>query len=74
LWDVTTGDTVSILEGYTNTALSLSFSGDGRVLASNSADGTVRLWETETGRCMAALPVFATAFADLIEGAAFHPH
>lgn len=37
------------LEGHRDAVKSLAFSSDSRWFASTSDDGTVRLWDTETG-------------------------
>jgi WD40 repeat protein len=50
LWDVATLEEIRWLRGHTNSIWALAFSPDGKTLASGSADQTVRLWETATGR------------------------
>ncbi|MBC8871473.1 MAG: WD40 repeat domain-containing protein [Planctomycetes bacterium] len=49
---------LATLEGHTGDVRSLSFSPDGLVLASGSADQTVRLWDVNTGQLRSVLPVF----------------
>ena len=42
-------DAVMTLAGHNNAVRSVSYSSDGRHLASGSEDGTVRVWDTRTG-------------------------
>ncbi|KAI1131627.1 WD40-repeat-containing domain protein [Nemania abortiva] len=55
LWSIETGESKYTLEGHKNVIKSLAFSPDSKVLASASADGTVRLWSVETGKCQQIL-------------------
>ena len=45
LWEVSTGDSLGILEGHSGDVNSIAFSQDGIWIASGSDDGTVRLWK-----------------------------
>ncbi|KAF2963124.1 hypothetical protein GQX73_g10456 [Xylaria multiplex] len=38
-----------MLEGHTDTVYLVAFSSDGKIIASVSKDGTIRLWSTDTG-------------------------
>jgi len=49
LWDIKERQDIRCLKGHTSPVWSLSFSRDGKILASGSADKTIRLWNWETG-------------------------
>jgi WD40 repeat protein len=55
LLDVDTGDLLLTLIGNTESITSITISPDGRILASATSDGTVRLWEVKTGKALAVL-------------------
>lgn len=57
LWDAETGAELTVLEGHTNAISGLAFSPGGDVLASKSADGTVRLWNGDTDTQLATFDV-----------------
>ncbi|MCY4147297.1 MAG: protein kinase [Chloroflexi bacterium] len=50
VWDAATGQQVVALQGHANTVDSVRFLSDGKQLLSASWDGTIRLWDLETGR------------------------
>lgn len=54
LWD-RRGLSSRVLRGHTGGGLAVAFSGNGRLLASGSADRSVRLWDPEAGRELAVL-------------------
>ncbi len=67
--DVATGREVGPIPAHRRLVSSLSFSPDGKLLASGSRDGTVRLWEAATGKPLRCL----RHEQDSIEGVAFTP-
>src|ERR1700761_303302 len=58
--DIQTGRTTTwpqlelILEGHTDDVLSVGYSPNGKHVVSSSSDGTIRLWDAETGEQTAA--------------------
>jgi WD40 repeat protein len=79
LWNVNTGECFQILQGHTDWAYAVAFhpeilpssldQGAGGILASGSADCTVKLWNWRTGQCLKTL----TGHTDKIQGIAFSP-
>jgi small GTP-binding protein len=55
VWDCVKRETVTVLEGHTAAVTGVSFSFDGRLLASKSLDETVRLFRTGTWEHVARL-------------------
>jgi WD40 repeat protein len=51
----TPGQLLATLQGHSGLVRGLALSGDGQLLASGSWDGTVKLWEAESGRPLATL-------------------
>jgi WD40 repeat protein len=55
LWEVPSGRPLATLEGHSGGAWGVALTGDGRILASSGADGTIRLWEAGSGPCLRTL-------------------
>jgi WD40 repeat protein len=55
LWDVQMGKLVRRFTGHTQGVIRLTFSSDGKTLASDSRDRTIRLWDTRTGKLQRTL-------------------
>jgi len=66
LWDVTTGEALTVLH-HDDVVLTAAFSPDGRQVLTGSVNGSATLWETETGRQLASFDdigsVWSVAFS-----------
>src|SRR5205085_2575055 len=64
LWDVPTWKVRQVLKGHTANVVSLSFTGDGKTLASTGE--LVRTWDTKSGKLLASFNVGETSRAVVI--------
>ena len=55
VWDPQSGQELTTLRGHEQTLLSISFSGDGKLVLTASGDRTARVWDTATGEQVAVL-------------------
>ena len=53
LWDTHTGEPIYTFKGHRETLTTVTFSPDGKILASGSLDDTIRLWNPTTGEHLA---------------------
>jgi len=72
VWDTQQSRVVAVLQAHTDVVLGVSFSFDGRLLASKSLDGTVRLFRTDTWEEVARLEEPVSPML-LQRGVAFSP-
>ncbi|RPI98380.1 MAG: WD40 repeat domain-containing protein, partial [Chloroflexi bacterium] len=69
IWNTATGEEVRVLDGHTDSVLNVTFSPDGRLLASNGLDRTIILWDVETGELLRRLE----GHGDWVNRTAFTP-
>jgi WD40 repeat protein len=55
VWDVHTGQILYALHGHASAVSSVAFSPDGTTLASASLNGSIKLWNAQTGECLKTL-------------------
>jgi hypothetical protein len=63
LYDLATGEVRRILRGHTDAVIAITWSPDGRRLASHSRDDTVRIWDVDSGE-----PVYTFQLSGSIGG------
>ncbi|MBW4511122.1 MAG: myosin kinase [Scytonematopsis contorta HA4267-MV1] len=59
LWDAATGRVIKTLNGHLDSVNSVSFSPDGKVIASASDDKMLKLWDATSGKAIKALDVYS---------------
>ena len=55
VWDVDSGETVSVLEGHTSSVESVAWSVDGSRVVTGRWDGSVRVWDVDSGETVSVL-------------------
>ena len=55
IWNVETGEMLTLLTGHSNSVNSVTFSPNGRRVLTNSSDKTMRLWDAETSQTLKVL-------------------
>jgi serine/threonine protein kinase/WD40 repeat protein/Flp pilus assembly protein TadD len=56
VWDVERGRLASVLQGHTSNVIRCQFAPESHLLATDSWDGTSRLWNASTGESLATVP------------------
>ena len=66
LYDTDTYKPLSLLTGHTDSVRSVEYSADGKILASGSSDGTIRLWDPQTTKNIAVLTEHQNEVTDIV--------
>jgi len=65
VWDAATGSRVMGLKGHNNIVMGVAYKPDGRHLVTGAADGSVRIWDAQTGAFQAELGMHAVSHLSL---------
>jgi WD40 repeat protein len=68
IWDVGSGELLRVLDQHTDIVWAITFSPDGQMLASVSADGTGKIWDWRTGTVLNSFD-----FPDQVTSVTFSP-
>lgn len=66
LYNTDTYKPLSLLTGHTDSVRSVEYSADGKILASGSSDGTIRLWDPQTTKNIAVLTEHQNEVTDIV--------
>ncbi|MEK6262880.1 MAG: WD40 repeat domain-containing protein [Planctomycetota bacterium] len=72
IWNPSAQQPVLVLKGHQNFVAAIAVSSDGKLIASKSMDGTLRIWETASGECKQIVEE-SLASGVFPVGIAFHP-
>lgn len=59
VWNPHTGELLRTLEGHTDRIHDIAYSPDGKIIASNASDNTLRLWDAESGKLIKVIDIRA---------------
>lgn len=69
IWNVKTAKLLHTLKGHTDVILDIAYSPDGKIIASNSRDDTLRLWNAVSGKIIKVIEIKqATDIAFSLDG------